>query len=153
MTEEPRCCCFMLTDTKPSHKPKGLNASASFTATTQKHLLTSMWSPTFLTEREEKVAFANCPQNPRARRIFTSQTVSLPLIFQSPRAWSLTGTLCHFSLNAMCKRLINDSGLCLSGHLGVTGAHTLVGGPDYLVVRVLLMVKGAAYLIQRLNIS
>lgn len=30
--------------------------------------------------------------------------------------------------HAMCKRLINDSGQCLSGHLGVTGAHTLVGG-------------------------
>lgn len=46
--------------------------------------LTSEWSSIsrFLIEREEKVAFAKCPQNPRARRIFTSQTVSLPLIFQ-----------------------------------------------------------------------
>lgn len=34
----------------------------------------------------------------------------------------------------MCKRLINDSGQCLSGHLGVTSAHTLVGGADDLGV-------------------
>lgn len=87
-----------------------------------------------LIDREEKVAFANCPQNPRARRIFTFQAVSLLLIFQSSSSpcQFLTDTRWHFSLNAMCKRLFNDSGQCLSGHLGVTGAHTLVGGADHL---------------------
>lgn len=48
---------------------------------------------------------------------------------QSPCA-SLSQTLFHFPLNNTCERLFNDSDQCLSGHLGVTAAHTLVGGAD-----------------------
>lgn len=35
-----------------------------------------------------------------------------------------------FPLNNTCERLFNDSDQCLSGLLGVTAAHTLVGGAD-----------------------
>lgn len=125
---------------KPSHSTEAVGeqdckvSALLHRRNAETNLLTSVWWPisSFLTEREEKVAFANCPQNPRARRIFTFLAVGLLLIFQGSQSLcqSLTDTLCRFPLNTMCERLFNDSDQCLSGHLGVTAAHTLVGGTD-----------------------
>lgn len=80
--------CFMLTtwnQTKAFGEKETTKHRHGYNATAQKQTaLTSICWPTssFLIDREEKVAFAICPHNPRARRIFTSQTVSLLLIFQ-----------------------------------------------------------------------
>lgn len=89
---------------------------------TETSSLTSMTSSFFI-EREEKGAFAKCPQNPTTRRIFTFQTVSLLLIFQCSQCQSLSRSLCHSCFTDMCKRLFNDSGQCQRGHLGQT-VHT-----------------------------
>lgn len=62
--------------------------STSYTTQCKKpELLTSICCPTssVLIEREENVVFANCPQNPRARRIFTSQTVKSAFNFSGLR--------------------------------------------------------------------
>lgn len=98
----------------------------------EKSFLTSITS-SFLLGGEEKAAFAKCPHNPIARRIFTFHTVSLLLIFQSSqsRCLSLSVSSTHpvsFLLQLpMCKRLFNDSVQCLNSSLGVTKAHTLAG--------------------------
>lgn len=78
----------------------------------------------FFIEREEKVAFAKVPQKPNTTRIFTFQTVSLPLNFQRSQSQCLTHCLCHSCFTCdMCKRLFNDSAQCQRGHLGQT-VHT-----------------------------
>lgn len=102
-----------------SGRKNGIKPQPSNTETSS---LTSRASNFFI-EREEKVAFAKCPQKPTSRRIFTSQTASLLLIFQRSQCQPLPHSLWHSYFTAMWKRLFNDSGQCQRGHLGQT-AHT-----------------------------
>lgn len=137
MTEGPCCPVYAHTTWKtPRETNQSIWRLQRVRRNAETDPFTSIWCPTssLLTEREEKVVFANCPQNPRARRIFTFRTASWLLIFQGcqSRYQLLSHTLCHLSLNAMCKRLFNDSDQCRSGHLGGTVAHTLVGGAYWL---------------------
>lgn len=118
LTERPDWLLYAHTKWTLLRQKNGIKTQLSNRETSS---LTSRASNFFI-EREEKVAFAKCPQNPTSRRIFTFQTASLPLIFQRSQCQSLTPSLCH-SCFTMCKRLFNDSGQCQRGHLGQT-AHT-----------------------------